>query len=264
MKAQKTGGLEVLELRAFTDNYIWLLLNPDQKHCAVVDPGDAQPVIDWLNEHPQWTLGDVLITHHHHDHVGGIDELKQQYNVRVIGPAQASIPGLDLVVGDSDEVKVLGRNVRVMAVPGHTLDHVAFFLPDELTLFSGDTLFAAGCGRLFEGTAEQMLDSLERLAALPDATRVYCAHEYTLGNLHFAQAVEPDNKQIAARLVEVESTRARGVCTLPSAIGLEKATNPFLRTSVPAVRAASQNHAQASIETPAECLQSLREWKNGF
>ncbi len=264
MTAQNSGGLEVRELRAFTDNYIWLLLNQEEKRCAVVDPGDAQPVIDWLNEHPQWTLGDVLVTHHHSDHVGGIDELKRQHNVRVIGPAQASIPGLDLVVGDSDEVKVLGRTVRVMAVPGHTLDHVAFFLPDELTLFSGDTLFAAGCGRLFEGTAEQMLDSLERLAALPDATRVYCAHEYTLGNLHFAQAVEPDNKQIADRLLEVVSTRARGACTLPSAIGLEKATNPFLRTSVPAVRAASQNHAQASIETPAACLQSLREWKNDF
>ena len=189
MTAQKTGGMEVLELRAFTDNYIWLLLNPDEKHCAVVDPGDAQPVIDWLNEHPQWTLGDVLITHHHHDHVGGIDELRQQYNVNVIGPAQSSIPGLDLVVGDNDEIKVLGRTVRVIAVPGHTLDHVAFYLPGDQILFSGDTLFAAGCGRLFEGTAGQMLDSLERLAALPDATRVYCAHEYTLGNLHFAQAV---------------------------------------------------------------------------
>ena len=264
MTAQKTGGMEVLELRAFTDNYICLLLNPDENHCAAVDPGDAQPVIDWLNEHPQWTLSDVLITHHHHDHVGGIDELKQQYNVRVIGPAQASIPGLDLVVGDSDEIKVLGRTVQVIAVPGHTLDHVAFYLPGDQILFSGDTLFAAGCGRLFEGTAGQMLDSLERLAALPDATRVYCAHEYTLGNLHFAQAVEPDNKQIADRLLEVESTLARGACTLPSTIGLEKATNPFLRTSVPAVQAASQNHAPASITTPAACLQSLREWKNGF
>ncbi|MGN7444957.1 MULTISPECIES: hydroxyacylglutathione hydrolase [Pseudomonas] len=264
MKAQKTGGMEVLELRAFTDNYIWLLLNQEEKRCAVVDPGDAQPVINWLNEHPQWTLSDVLITHHHSDHVGGIDELKRQYNVRVIGPIPGSIPGLDLVVGDIDEVKVLGHVVRVIAVPGHTLDHVAFFLPGEQILFSGDTLFAAGCGRLFEGTAGQMLDSLERLAALPDATRVYCAHEYTLGNLHFAQAVEPDNKQIADRLIEVVSTRARGACTLPSAIGLEKTTNPFLRTSVPAVRAASQNHAQASIETPAACLQSLREWKNNF
>ena len=263
MTAQKTGGMEVLELRAFTDNYIWLLLNPDEKHCAVVDPGDVQPVIDWLNEHPQWTLSDVLITHHHHDPVGGIDELKQQYNVRVIGPAQASIPGLDLVVGDSDEIKVLGRTVQVIAVPGHTLDHVAFYLPGDQILFSGDTLFAAGCGRLFEGTAGQMLDSLERLAALPDATRVYCAHEYTLGNLHFAQAVEPDNKQIADRLLEVESTLARGACTLPSTIGLEKATNPFLRTSIPDVRTASQNYAQARIETPAACLQSLRDWKNG-
>lgn len=264
MTAQKTGGMEVLELRAFTDNYIWLLLNPDEKYCAAVDPGDAQPVIDWLDEHPQWTLSDVLITHHHDDHVGGIDELKRRYNVRVIGPALESIPGLDLGVGDCDEVKVLGRAVCVIAVPGHTLDHVAFFLPGEQILFSGDTLFAAGCGRLFEGTAAQMFDSLERLSALPDATHVYCAHEYTLGNLYFAQAVEPNNKQIAERLLEVESARALGVCTLPSTIALEKATNPFLRTSIPVVRTASQIYAQASIETPTACLQFLREWKNGF
>lgn len=264
MTAQNITGMEVVELRAFTDNYIWLLLNSEGKRCAVVDPGDAQPVIDWLHAHPQWTLSDVLITHHHSDHVGGIEVLKRNYNVRVVGPALEAIPGLDLAVGDGDEFKVFGRNVHVIAVPGHTLDHVAFFLPEELALLSGDTLFAAGCGRLFEGTAGQMLNSLERLAALPDATRVYCAHEYTLGNLHFARAVEPNNMAIADRLIEVESSRAKGECTLPSSIGLEKATNPFLRTFSPAVREASQNYVQAPLETPAACLQSLREWKNNF
>ena len=264
MRAQDAGYLEVLELMAFTDNYIWLLLNHQEKRCAVVDPGDAQPVIDWLNAHPQWTLSDVLITHHHSDHVGGIDELKGEHDIRVIGPSMESIPGLDLVVKHADEVIMLGRAMRVISVPGHTLDHIAFFLPDELLLFCGDTLFAAGCGRLFEGTAGQMLDSLERLAALPDATSVYCAHEYTLGNLHFAQAVEPDNKQIADRLVEAALARAKGACTLPSAIGLEKATNPFLRTSIPAVRAASRDYARANVETPEACLHFLREWKNGF
>lgn len=263
MTTRKKPRLEILELSAFTDNYIWLLLNPEQKRCAVVDPGDARPVIDWLTAHPQWTLGEVLITHHHSDHVDGIDELKLRHNLRVIGPASEHIPNLDLFVSDRDEFQMLGQNVCVIAVPGHTLDHVAFFLPDELVLFSGDTLFAAGCGRLFEGTAGQMLDSLNRLAALPDDTRIYCAHEYTLANLNFARAVEPNNKQIVNRLVVVASART-GACTLPSTIGLEKATNPFLRTSIPTVRTASQHYAQTNIETPAECFHALREWKNGF
>jgi len=159
--------------------------------------GDATPVIDWLHEHPDWSLTDILITHHHSDHVGGVAVLKQRYDVRVLGPAMEAIPCRDVAHQESDEISVLGRIVKTLAVPGHTMGHVAYYLRGEALLFTGDTLFAGGCGRLFEGTAAQMLDSLQRLAALTDVTQVYCAHEYTLSNLRFAHAVEPDDVNIA-------------------------------------------------------------------
>ncbi len=189
--------LQVTALAAFDDNYIWLLADPNSRQCAVVDPGDATPVIDWLHEHPDWSLTDILITHHHSDHVGGVAVLKQRYDVRVLGPAMEAIPCRDVAHQESDEISVLGRIVKTLAVPGHTMGHVAYYLRGEALLFTGDTLFAGGCGRLFEGTAAQMLDSLQRLAALTDVTQVYCAHEYTLSNLRFAHAVEPDDVNIA-------------------------------------------------------------------
>ncbi|PTC01765.1 hydroxyacylglutathione hydrolase, partial [Thalassospira xiamenensis] len=221
--------LEICAITAFTDNYIWLLLDHSNQACAVVDPGDAGPVQAWLAEHPGWALTDVLITHHHSDHVGGVEKLKSAFDLRVHGPANEPIPARDRPLKDGDSIQVLGRTIRVIGVPGHTCGHLAYHLVDEDVLFSGDTLFSAGCGRLFEGTPLQMLTSLERLAVLPEQTRVYCAHEYTLSNLPFALAVDPGNQQIAERLAEVSEIRNRGQCTLPTYISVERAINPFLR-----------------------------------
>lgn len=259
--------LRIEALPAFSDNYIWLLHDPVTHQCAVVDPGDAQPVLDWLSAHPDCRLTDILVTHHHHDHVGGVSRLKDSTAARVIGPGQEAIPARDLAVGDGDRVEALGRRWRVFHVPGHTLGHVAYyseFEGESPVLFSGDTLFAAGCGRLFEGSAAQMHDSLTRLASLPDATRVYCAHEYTLSNLRFARAVEPDNPAVRARLEEVERLRAAGDITLPSTLGIERVTNPFLRcdeTSINEIISARQNNVNL---TPTLVFAGLRAWKDNF
>ncbi len=221
--------IQISALPAFTDNYIWLLQEPQSRRCAVVDPGDAAPVLAWLKQNPGWTLSDILVTHHHHDHVGGVEALKRVSGATVYGPAHETIPARDVALQDNQRISVLGWDFAVYAVPGHTLGHIAFYHPG--VLFCGDTLFAAGCGRLFEGTPAQMHASLQRLAALPADTRVYCTHEYTQSNLRFAQAVEPDNADIAERVENVNRLRARGEITLPSNLALEKRTNPFLRTA---------------------------------
>jgi len=260
-----TVMLRIEALPAFSDNYIWLLQDADQRRCAVVDPGDAAPVQRWLAEHPQWTLSDILVTHHHADHVGGVSELKGAHQARVWGPARESIPALDEALEDERWIEVLGERLQVLEVPGHTLGHIAYYLPGQPgALFCGDTLFAGGCGRLFEGTPAQMQNSLERLAQLPDATRVYCAHEYTLSNLRFAQAVEPDNPGIAARLAEVEQWRSEGRISLPSTLAQERASNPFLRCQEPAVQCAAKRQADLAEATPLDVFAALREWKNHF
>src|SRR3989344_6305328 len=212
--------IQISALPAFTDNYIWLLQEPQSRRCAVVDPGDAAPVLAWLKQNPGWTLSDILVTHHHHDHVGGVEALKRVSGATVYGPAHETIPARDVALQDNQRISVLGWDFAVYAVPGHTLGHIAFSPPG--VLFCGDTLFAAGCGRLFEGTPAQMHASLQRLAALPADTRVYCTHEYTQSNLRFAQAVEPDNADIAERVENVNRLRARGEITLPSNLALEK------------------------------------------
>jgi hydroxyacylglutathione hydrolase len=191
--------LKIDALPAFTDNYIWLLQDTEQRSCAVVDPGDAAPVLAWLAANPTWQLRDILITHHHPDHVGGVAALKAATGARVSGPARETIPQRDLALSDGDAVEVLGLTLQVLDVPGHTLGHIAYYQPEHHWLFCGDTLFAAGCGRLFEGTPEQMHHSLSRLAALPGQTAVYCTHEYTLSNLRFACAVEPQNATLIQR-----------------------------------------------------------------
>ena len=247
---------------AFTDNYIWLLQDPTLQRCAVVDPGDAAPVQAWLQQHPGWVLSDILITHHHHDHVGGVEALKKISGARVHGPANEPIPGRDAALGDQDRVNVLGLEFEVIAVPGHTLGHIAYYHSD--LLFCGDTLFAAGCGRLFEGTPEQMHQSLSRLAALPDDTRVYCTHEYTLSNLRFAQAVEPDNADIAARLQEVIERREQGQMTLPSTLALEKRTNPFLRTAETSVKQKADERNGLDNLSQSAVFAALRAWKDKF
>lgn len=254
--------IQISALPAFTDNYIWLLQDHRSQRCAVVDPGDAAPVQAWLDGHPGWVLSDILITHHHHDHVGGVERLKAATGAKVYGPASETIPGRDVALKDNDSVSVLGWDFIVYAVPGHTLGHIAYY--HHGLLFCGDTLFAAGCGRLFEGTPAQMHHSLSRLAALPEDTLVYCTHEYTLSNLKFAAAVEPGNADIAARLEKVTEQRQNGVMTLPSTLALEKLTNPFLRTSETLVTQKVDERAGAQNRAPSEVFAALRAWKDTF
>ena len=251
-------------LPAFSDNYIWLIQDHQQHRCAVVDPGDAAPVLAWLEAHGDWQLSDILITHHHPDHIGGIARLKQATGARVCGPARENIPARDLALDEGARVEVLGRSFLIYAVPGHTLGHIAYHQAEEGWLFCGDTLFAAGCGRLFEGTPQQMHDSLQRLAALPGATRVYCTHEYTLSNLHFAHAVEPANPAIAARLAEVAAWRAAGRLSLPSTIALELATNPFLRCLETSVKEKLDERDGPRQCRADEVFSALRNWKDNF
>lgn len=258
--------IQIDGLRAFSDNYIWLLQDTAKKRCAVVDPGDAGPVQQWLAAHDDWQLSDILITHHHNDHVGGVQALKQQTGARVWGPAAENIPVRDVALDDGDRLQVLGLEFEVFAVPGHTLGHIAFYhaAGEQPLLFPGDTLFAAGCGRLFEGTPAQMHRSLSVLAALPDSTLVYCAHEYTQSNLRFAAAVEPGNADIAQRIAAVAALRAEDRSTLPSNLALERLTNPFLRTTEAAI-INTLNQRQLPVDRgPEAVFTALRAWKDSF
>lgn len=251
---------EVIRIPAFKDNYIWLLRQGTQT--VVVDPGDARPVLALLDREG-WSLTAILVTHHHADHQGGISSLLARYSVPVFGPANESIHGLDrpLRGGETAHLESLDLTLQVIAVPGHTLGHLAYY--GAGCLFCGDTLFGGGCGRLFEGSAEQMADSLARLTALPDDTAVYCAHEYTEANLRFALAVEPGNRQLQRRVDEVAVTRAKGLSTIPSTIAVEKATNPFLRCASPEV-ASSARQRQPTADDEVAVFAVLREWKNHF
>jgi hydroxyacylglutathione hydrolase len=256
--------LKIDALPAFNDNYIWLLQDPVTQRCAAVDPGDAQPVLDWLEAHPGWELSDILITHHHPDHVGGIQRLKANGRVRVMGPSAEQIPQRDLALTEGQGVDVLGYSFNVLEVPGHTLGHIAYFQPEQHWLFCGDTLFAGGCGRLFEGSPEQMHASLQRLAALPDDSLIYCTHEYTLSNLRFAAAVEPHNAEIQARLQQVTEWRANDQISLPSNLALEKVSNPFLRTHDMAVQKIINEREGQAQRSPSQVFAALRAWKDHF
>lgn len=254
--------MNIYPLPAFTDNYIWALV--DGAECWIVDPGQAAPVTRFLAAH-NLTLAGLLITHHHGDHTGAISELSAT-GVRVIGPDNPTINGITEVVGEGDTVDVFGYTFHCLAVPGHTLDHVAYHseLGSRHVLFCGDTLFAGGCGRLFEGSPEQMWQSLGKLANLPDRTEVYAAHEYTAANLAFAAAVDPNNRQLAARIEDVAACRRHGIATLPSRIGLEKATNPFLRATQAELAHAASKAAGHPIERPVEVFAALRAYKDRF
>lgn len=254
--------LSVTPIPAFSDNYIWLLRQDTTTDVAVVDPGDAKPVIDYL-EREGLGLSTILVTHHHHDHTGGIPELAKRYSPRIIGPDNPNIEALDERLGEGDECRVLGRRFSVMAVPGHTLDHIAFFADGTPPLLlCGDTLFSAGCGRLFEGSPVQMHDSLTRLAALPENTLVFAAHEYTLANLRFAQAVEPHNATRDAYLSDCQRVRELERPTLPSTIGRERRINPFLRTDNADVKTTAA--AQGATDSPLATFTTLRAWKDSF
>lgn len=258
--------IQITALPAFSDNYIWLLQDATHRRCAVVDPGDSAPVLAWLAAHPGWQLTDILITHHHNDHTGGVLALKEHSGARVLGPALETIPGRDVALEDGQRVRIFELDWQVLHVPGHTAGHVALFAEDgeQPLLFCGDTLFSAGCGRLFEGTAAQMHASLQRLASLPASTRVYCTHEYTQSNLRFALTVEPDNPALQRRAAEVAELRERQLPTLPSTLALELATNPFLRVTETTIRAKSEAHAERPLASPSETFAVLRSWKDNF
>ncbi|WGF87471.1 hydroxyacylglutathione hydrolase [Marinivivus vitaminiproducens] len=229
--------LEIERLPARSDNYMYLLHAPESDLTAIVDPADAAPVLARLKERGL-TLDWIVNTHHHGDHTGGNLELKQATGAKVAGPRAeaARIPGLDLPLGEGDVFALGAVAGRVIDTPGHTAGHISLYFEEQGALFAADTLFALGCGRLLEGTPEQMHASLAKLAALPDDTQVYCGHEYTLANARFALSVDPDNQALVARAREIERLRERGEPTVPSRLGDEKATNPFLRASDPAIR----------------------------
>lgn len=252
---------------AFTDNYIWALVADDGRSACVVDPGDADPVLDYLDQN-SLTLSDILITHHHLDHTGGLAPLIAKYAPRVIGPRPGNISGINRHVAEGQQFKLFDQNFSVMEVPGHTLDHIAFYCAGDAgqapILFCGDTLFAAGCGRLFEGTPQLMHASLRKFTALPETTRVYCTHEYTLANLRFAAAADPDNTTLLQRIAAEQSKRAVDEPTLPSSIGLELQTNPFLRCTEPALRASAEAHQQQPLYDEVAVFAALRHWKDQF
>lgn len=252
---------EVIPLRAFSDNYVWTIR--DASHAAVVDPGDARPVLDYL-EREKLELAAILNTHHHADHVGGNAGLLARWKVPVFGPHDDRIPHVTQRLKDGERCTLphFGIGFEVLEIPAHTRSHIAFY--GSGMLYCGDTLFAAGCGRLFEGTPRQMHESLSRLMKLPDDTRVYCGHEYTVSNVRFALAAEPGN--VALREVEAraKAQRERDEPTLPSTIAQEKATNPFVRVREPAVIASANRYAGKTLDDPVGVLAALREWKNGF
>ncbi len=250
--------LEITFIPAFKDNYIWLLHNDTD--AVVVDPGDATAVT-WRLKAEGLALKAVLVTHHHPDHQGGIAGLLEEFDVPVYGPALESITGCSHPLQDGDHIDILGNCFDVLWVPGHTRGHLAYH--GEGMLFCGDTLFGGGCGRLFEGTPAEMLHSLERLAALPEATLVYCAHEYTEANLRFAMEVEPRNRDTAKRAAEAAFQRLRGKPTVPSTLAEEKRTNPFLRCCQPSVITAAQKK-DPSAHDPVSVFAAIREWKNHY
>ncbi len=255
--------LEIEPIPAFRDNYIWLV--HDGERAAVVDPGDAAPVLQALNK-LGLALCAVLATHHHPDHIGGIGELLAEHKVPVYAPAHDGVEGATYELNEGDEVIIepLGLSLQVLDIPGHTAGHIAFVANAERALFSGDTLFSAGCGRLFEGTAAQMLASLDKLAALPDATRIYCGHEYTVRNLEFAQQLEPDYGPVHDRLAWAQTQRAQSEPTLPSTIDRERRINPFLRVREPGIRAAAARRLGREPADEVEVFAAIRHWKDEF
>lgn len=256
--------MKLLPLPAFQDNYLWLL--HDGHRALVVDPGDAEPVRAGLRQTAA-QLGTILVTHHHADHTGGVGALRQETGAQVFGPAREQIPQPFTALVQGDRVDALGLRFDVIEVPGHTAGHIAYYCPDvdgAPLLFCGDTLFSGGCGRLFEGTPAQMLNSLDALAALPGSTRVCCAHEYTMSNLRFALAVEPDNAELADYAQHCQGLRDRGLPTLPATVATERQINPFLRTRERAVIRAAQAFNGADPSDEVAVFGAIRQWKNEF
>lgn len=251
--------MKIIPLNAFNDNYIWMIVH--QGHAIAVDPGEAPPVLNALAKE-NVSLSAILVTHHHLDHCGGVAELKQTYpNAIIYAPLEPRLPHtVDCVVHDGQVIEILGLKFTVMDVPAHTSSHVAYY--GEGVLFSGDTLFSAGCGRLFEGTPDQMYTALQRFMRLPSATKVYCGHEYTLSNLRFAAMADPLNPEVLKYQQISQSKRDAGLPTLPSTIGIELQVNPFMRCSDATVQAAAEKASRGILDNPIAVLAALRTWKN--
>lgn len=255
--------LEIEPIPAFDDNYIWLILDSERRYAAIVDPGDEEPVIDYLQQHNILPVA-ILITHHHGDHTGGVRELVERYEIPVYGPAHEHIPAITHPLRDGDRVELseLAAEFQIIDAPGHTRGHILFY--GHATLFCGDTLFAGGCGRVFEGTMEQMYMAMSKIEALPDQTQVYCAHEYTEGNLRFAQVAEPDNVQLLQRIEDTRALRKQNKASVPSLLELEKQTNPFLRCKVDSLIRSAEAYAQQPLDTPAKVFATVRGWKDSL
>ena len=255
---------EIFPIRAFSDNYMWTLIEGDQ--AIVVDPGEAKPVIDTFDK-KNLNLNSIVITHHHFDHTGGVVELKDHFNCEVYDPGGGHIEGISSPLNDNEEFDLLGKKFIALHTPAHTLDQLAYYSEEACSdpiLFCGDTLFSAGCGRIFEGTPLQMHDSLSRFANLPENTQVYCGHEYTQSNLTFAAAVEPDNQFIQDKIKEVNNLRGQDKETLPSDIASELKINPFMRCNEGTVVDAAVNYSGKELKEPHEVLGAIRDWKDNF
>ena len=256
--------IRIITVPAFHDNYLWLFHHPDSTDAYAVDPGDAAAIESALQAYKLHLKG-ILVTHHHADHIGGIPALVKHRDIPVYGPLSKHIPDVTHPLSEGDELQLPGPfGFQVLAVPGHTLDHIAYHEPRERVLFCGDTLFAAGCGRMFEGNPRQMQASLQKLAELPPQTAVYCAHEYTTANLGFASAVEPDNRGIQDRVEATRRLRRDDKPSVPSTIAQELQTNPFLRVKEPTVVAAASRYTGTEIQAPADVFAALRSWKDNF
>ena len=252
-------SITIHPINALSDNYIWALVRDD--YCVIVDPGEAEPALRFIAERGL-SLKAILVTHHHWDHTNGIAEVLNHSDVPVYAGANDPVAACTHPLKEGDVVSIpeLSLSLQVLDIPGHTLGHIALY-NDEIA-FTGDTLFTAGCGKIFEGTAEQMYASLQKLKTLPEATKVYCGHEYTEANLDFALKVEPDNPAVLARAGEVAGLRMQGKPTVPASMALERATNPFLRTQEPSVIRAAEQWAGHPLMSPVEVLAALRTWKN--
>ena len=257
--------LEIIPLPALkkNHNYIWLLKNTVSRHIAIVDPGEAEPLLALIKEQGLIPIA-ILITHHHWDHVNGITDITAQYDMPVYTPKTESVAGSTHPVGEGDQLSLpeLDLTFDILDVPGHTAGAIAYYTNDWV--FTGDTLFTAGCGRLFEGTAVQLYNSLQRINALADSTLVYCGHEYTVNNLQFAAQIEPGNTAIQQRLEEARAQRAKDRATIPAPLAIEKQTNPFLRCEEPDVIAAAESYAGQSLTEPSAVFAALRRWKDNF
>jgi hydroxyacylglutathione hydrolase len=256
--------IHIEPISAFHDNYIWMISHPESSRVIVVDPGESSAVLRILKDRKR-TLAGIFITHHHHDHTGGIAELITEFPAPVFGPAQDSVALCDRPLNEGKKINFpeLNMTFHILDIPGHTLGHIAFV--GEGYVFCGDTLFTAGCGRLFEGTAEQMVNSLNKLASLPDETLIYCGHEYTAANLTFAATVEPNNFAIQQRIQETAEKRSQGLPTVPSTLFTEKQTNPFLRChQLEVVKAAEMYCKKPLFNDPVAVFSVIREWKNHF